>query len=250
MRCPSVVLVDRTSRPQSAARLAHVAGALQIQVERDFGPVWGVSACVGAARGTTVPADAWPISMVERPIAGLGVRADRDGRPAAEVLAGADWTLAASHVLLEMIADPRGDRLVRGVGVDPAAGRRPVRYLVEVCDPCQVFEYAVDDVVVSDFVTPDYYYRPDWPPGTPVDFLRALRGPLEVPRGCTLAWHDQADRHWYQRGPDGALQRSRQPGDPRRAPRDDRDQAFPADDRHDVAATRLAHRAGTSREPP
>ena len=34
-----------------------------------------------------------------------------------------------------------------------------MQYLVQVCDPCEVatFGYCVNNVTVSDFVTPDYY---------------------------------------------------------------------------------------------
>src|SRR5262249_30559521 len=133
----------------------HVARALQTQVDRDFGPAWGARATVAA--GEAAPEGAWPIYVVESPRAGFGVHVGPDGAPYAEVAAGEGWTLAASHLLLEMIADPRGDRLMDGPAVVSCLTHRRVRYLVEVCDPCRSFHYVIDGVEVSDFVTPDYY---------------------------------------------------------------------------------------------
>ena len=77
-----------------------------------------------------------------------------------------------------------------------------VDYLVEVCDPCEVFTFEVKGVTVSDFVTPEYYNE-HAAPGTSLDFLGRLSKPLEVPRGCYLSWMDPADLHWHQKLPDG-----------------------------------------------
>jgi hypothetical protein len=173
--------------------------------------------------------------VVDKPDAGFGVHLDAGGTPYAEVCAGAGWTLTASHLLLEMIADPRGDRLMDGFDFGAFLTHRRVRYLVEVCEPCRTFHYVIDGVMVSDFVTPDYY-RAD---GTAVDFLRLLRRPLEVRIGCSLSWQDPDDRHWHQKRADGALARSSTPIDPDRRARQDRDRAFPEDaDRHAVLAAR------------
>jgi hypothetical protein len=218
-----------------AARLIHVAQSLQTQVDRDFSAAWGARARVRAAPGTAAPDGTWPIYLVGGHEMGPGIHAGDGGDPFAEVTCGDGWTLAASHVLLEMIADPRGDRLMDGPRPAPGTGRRPVRYLVEVCDPCQVFHYVIDGVEVSNFVTPDYY-RAD---AMAVDFLRLIRRPLEVWPGCSLAWQDPEDGHWHQKRPDGTFARSAEPIQPGRRPREDRDRAFPEDaGRHTLAAIR------------
>src|SRR5262249_48892141 len=159
-----VVLVDRSREPVSTARLRRVVGALQTQVDRDFGMVWGATAQIGLASGTASPAGAWSISIVDEPDVGLGIH-DRDGCPRAEVRAGDGWPRAVSPVLLEMIADPRGERFMEGPDITPQCHTRRVRYLVEVCDPCQLYDYSIDGVQVADFVTPDYY-RADAARGT------------------------------------------------------------------------------------
>src|SRR5207244_12011882 len=58
-----------------------------------------------------------------------------DGQPYALVLYTQSWSLTASHETLEMLADPWGSRLVGGSSIQAGQGR--VRYLIEVCDPCE-----------------------------------------------------------------------------------------------------------------
>jgi hypothetical protein len=238
MAAPSVVLVHRSLEAPGAPSLDRVARALQTQVDRDLDPVWGVRARVTVADEGTWPAGAWPIYVVDEPRAGLGVHVDRFGRPYAEVRAGEGWSLGASHALLEMLADPDGQRFMLGRCLGSRSRRRQVGYLVEVCDPCQVYDYTIHGVQVSNFVTPDYY-RADAPVGTALDYMRELRRPLQVPLGCYLSWQDPSDGHWHQRGPDGVVTRSRRPIHLHRNPREDRDQAFAAGaERHDVTAIR------------
>src|SRR5207248_9229881 len=111
------------------------------------------------------PPGAWPLIVLDEPRAVTSVHRDRHGRPYAEVRAGDHWPLRASHQLLEMLADPDGQRFMLGRCLGSRARRRQVGYLVEICDPCQVFHYTIDGVRVSNFVTPDYY-RPAAPIGT------------------------------------------------------------------------------------
>jgi hypothetical protein len=244
MTGPDVVLVDRSREPASTARLVQVGRALQTQVDRDFSTVWGARARVVIASGTATPGGAWTVAIVDEPVAGLGIHLARDGSPHAEVRASRDWTLAASHVLLEMAADPRGQRFMEGPGIGSRSRSRRVRYLVEVCDPCELFHYEIDGVRVSDFVTPDYY-RAEAPAGTAFDFLRRLRRPLEVPRGGCLSWQDMEEGRWHLRRPDGSSATSGARGDAGLSTRDDRNAAF-ADDtgRHDLDAIWRAHSLG------
>ena len=247
MAVPSVVLVDWSREPVGQARLVEVARALQTQVDRDFGTVWGVEARVEAA--AVAPPGAWIIAIVEDPGARLGVHHDGAGNPRAAVRAGDDWTLAVSHALLEMVANPDGTRFMEGPDITRRSSARHVRYLVEVCDPCQVFHYEIDGVRVSDFVTPDYYRR-GVAPGTALDFLRHVRRPLDVPRGGYLTWRDPEDGRWHQRRPDLTITISRTLADANRDPRADRDDAFPEDgDRHDIAGITSAYAPGRSRGP-
>ena len=245
MAGPTVALIDRSAVPASQASLVHVAQALQTQVDRDFGPAWGARATVTAAAGSGAPPGAWPMYVVDTSEAAFGVHLGNGGAPYAEVCAGQGWTLAASHLLLEMIADPRGDRLMEGPEFGSCLTNRRVRYFVEVCEPCRTFHYVIDGVDVSDFVTPDYY-RAD---GTAVDFLRLLRRPLEVRPGCSLSWQDP-DGHWHRKRADGSLARSSNPIDPSRCARQDHEGAFPEDSgRHALFGVRRGGRSSAGRRP-
>jgi hypothetical protein len=222
---PAVVLVDHSSDPRSTARLARVARALQTQVVRDFDMVWGGRASVAVATGEALPAGAWTIAITGDTAVEPGIRLDRCGIPHATVRAGAGWTSAASRALLEMIANPDGARFIEGRDVTPRSPVRSVRYLVEVCGPCRSYQYEIDGVQVSDFVTPDFY-RGSAAPGTAFDFLRRVRRPLAVPRGGCLSWQDPADGRWHRKGTGGMYAVSDVPIDPLANPRADRDGAF------------------------
>jgi hypothetical protein len=225
MAVPDVVLIDRSRAPSSTTRLTHVARALQTQVDRDFSMAWGARARISPAPAMTAAPGVWSISIVDGTGDGLGIDVDGDGAPHALVRAGGDWTLAVSHVLLEMAANPRGDRFIGALDVTSGPSPRRVRYLVEVCDPCRLQHYEIDGIRVSNFVTPDYY-RADAARGIALDFLRRLRRPLQVPRGGRLSWLDPEDGRWRQRRPDGTLWIGDNHAEPSPHPRADRDRAF------------------------
>jgi hypothetical protein len=82
-----------------------------------------------------VPIGYWPI-LVQEDIntpGAAGVHLDKDGQPFALVQMSNSWSLTASHEMLEMLADPFGNRLVPGQSPKSRQGR--VEFLVEVCDP-------------------------------------------------------------------------------------------------------------------
>ena len=140
--------------------VARVAAALQRQATRDFGPLWEVSATLDAfPRLEDVPVGYWPI-IVETDIntpGAAGVHEDKNGQPFALVSMSDSWSLTASHEMLEMLADPFGKRVIPGKSPKEDQGR--VEFLVEVCDPCEAdqFAYTVNDILVSDFITPHFY---------------------------------------------------------------------------------------------
>ncbi len=226
-----VGLVDE-SASVPGSELTALATALQTQVERDLGPAWGVQARVAVGAGS---AQTWKVRIVspdELPQAAGGVHLSENGLPYALVAPGPQMTLSASHEMCEMLVDPFGQKLVTAPSLDPAAGGRAVQYLVEVCDPCEVFGYDVDGVTVSDFVLQDYFH-----PVTTgqVDQESKLSGPFDVPQGCYISWYDPADAQWHQKRPDGSIVTAREPSRLSTHPRRDRDEAFPDRSRHDLA---------------
>ena len=131
-----VALVSK-AKGISQTTLSRVAGAMQKQVLRDFGPIWDVQASVDSyptPRGR--PARRWPDRDLEQIDDGaLGYHVDDHGQPYALVKHTSGWEQTVSHEVLEMLADPFGNRLVAAQSVKPGQGR--VRYLVEVCDPSE-----------------------------------------------------------------------------------------------------------------
>jgi hypothetical protein len=94
-----------------------------------------------------------------------------------------------------MIADPFGNRLIAaGHPLDPT---QRVKYLLEVCDPCQTIWYPVNGVQVSDFYTPRYF-DPVHNPAAIYSFTGTLARPLHVLEGGYLTWIDPTDSGLYQ----------------------------------------------------
>src|SRR5205814_1452025 len=125
-----------------------------------------------------------------------GYHEDSDGQPFAVIeFEKENWSLTASHELLEMIADPFGRRMRAGNLPDQAIalGLQPtrVRYLVEVCDPCESekFSYEVNGIMVSDFYTPNFF-DPVTASGVRYSFSGAIDAPRKVLEGGYLSWHD------------------------------------------------------------
>src|SRR5438034_8703517 len=86
------------------------------------------------------------MTILDQSSAGLGVHLDKNGKPFAEIQAGNDWSITASHELLEMLVDPLGHKLIRDPDIDPASDGHQVEYLVEVGDPCEVFAYPINGI--------------------------------------------------------------------------------------------------------
>ena len=245
MRIRHVTLQDQSSLKLSLSQLQDVTQALQTQLDRDFTPIWGVHAQVQALdRGENVPAHAWPMAILDKSDAGLGVHLDKNGKPFAEIQAGDDWSITASHEMLEMLVDPLGHKLRSDPDIDPASDKHLVEYLVEVGDPCEIFAYSINAINVSDFITPDFY-NTNAPAGTDFDFLGRLSQAFDIPQGCYISWIDPQDGKWHQKQTDGSFITARERANPHKSPRDQRDIAFGEEEnrsRHDLLAIRRKYR--------
>jgi len=184
----------------SFSEVSRAGAALQKQLTRDFGPAWGVDATIDAfAKLEDVPLGYWPIVVEEDiKVAGAaGIHLDRNGQPFALVQYSNRWTLTASHEMLEMSADPFGNRVISAMSIKPDLGR--VEYLVEVCDPSEApeFAYRANGVSVSDFYTPNFF-DPVADPCVRYSFTGAIKKPLEVLKGGYISFHDPVSDHWWQ----------------------------------------------------
>jgi hypothetical protein len=201
----NVALVSDTS-VIDFSQVSIVAAALNKQVARDFGPLWQVDATVSAFdRLESVPVDYWPVIIrddINEPGA-AGYHTDDNGQPFSLVQADDGWTLTSSHEVLEMLADPFGNRTI--AGSPPPDSPKPVSefdrviYLVEVCDPPEAdqFAYTVNGVKVSDFITAQYY-DPNGTMGARYSFRGNIKGPHTVLEGGYVSFGNPVDNNWYQ----------------------------------------------------
>lgn len=163
-----------------------LVNALQIQVSRDFAPVWGVDAKL--SQNTAVPANAWALVLLDNAdqAGALGYHdLTANGLPLGKVFVkttladGGLVSVTASHELLEMLADPD---INLSAEVQDRSGHR--LYAQEVCDACEddQFGYQIDGVTVSDFVYPTWFetFRL---PGEQFDFQKKITAPFQLLTG-------------------------------------------------------------------
>jgi hypothetical protein len=195
-----VALVSQTEHV-ALEQLVVAAAAIQKQITRDFGPIWGIDADVAAfGKLADVPLGYWPIilrnDIHEQGAQGIHLN-KKNGQPFALVQVSDNWTLTTSHECLEMLADPSGNRTQAGNSVMRGQGR--VAYLVEVCDPCEAadFAYSVNGVPVSDFYTPNFF-DPVGAPSGRYSFTGAITQPHQVLNGGYLSWVDPESNNLWQ----------------------------------------------------
>jgi hypothetical protein len=201
--------------------LLRAAAAVQKQLTRDFTPIWGIRATLDTFEDLeSVPSDYHPVVVFGQPDELIG-RIERaigprytaelvDGfergkltglhtnaftrQPFSLVHVNEGWTVTLSHEVLEMTTDPYGNRLI--AAAHPLYEAERVKYLLEVCDPCQNVWYPVNGIPVSDFYTPRYF-EPVEIPGGRYSFTGEIVRPLQIIDGGYLSWVDPEDSALY-----------------------------------------------------
>lgn len=184
------------------AAVTVVAGALQKQVIEDFQPIWNRTATFVAVQSINqIPHYAWPVIIVDKPLGddALGYHLDQNNRPYALVEATASWTLTASHEILEMLADPSGNRKQVASTLDSSKFPGDVQYLLEICDPCEApqFSYTKNGIPVSDFITPDFYNSVARPNAS-YSFRGNIKQPMDILEGGYVSFFDPHQESWFQ----------------------------------------------------
>lgn len=185
------------------AALNRVAAAIQKQLTAELPRAWGLSASICVVnRVEETPLGAAPIIVVNDIRQAPGTfgfhrvwpnQANRldDDQPYALVMYEPKdlWSFDASHECLEMVVNPFGNTMIRSLSIE---GDREIDYLIEVCDPCGrgPAAYGIDGIVVSDFVTRDYYGPPG--PNRPYTAQDRLGFPRTLQRGGCLAWAEKS----------------------------------------------------------
>lgn len=184
------------------AELSKVAAALTRQLMGDLQRCWGGAGIVSPfADAADAPGGAWQILVVPDAAGRGGMHSipQHIDEPVIAIVQhqpNTMWSLAASHEAIEMLLDPLGASFRDGP--DPRGSGKRVRFLMEVCDPCQSFgcAYALDGVWVSDFVLPSFYQVSG---GTaPYTLKNNVLSPLSVTADGVLSWQDPDSGDWHQ----------------------------------------------------
>jgi len=161
-----------------------ITDALQIQIHRDFAPIWGIDAdLIFVPKGHKPDPTTWWLVLLDNSDQ-QGALGYHDltpaGLPMGKVFVKTDlqyklsWSVTMSHELLEMIADPDIDLTVFSQDSDTSG----YLYAFEMCDAVEddAFGYAIGSTRVSNFVLPAYF-QPGIP-GNKWDFMGKLTGPI------------------------------------------------------------------------
>ncbi len=188
--------------------------ALQTQVSRDFLPAWGTDAHLTfVPKGARPAPGAWWLVVLDNSdqAGALGYHDLTDqGLPLGKVFAGTDlaygyqWTVTASHELLEMLADP-DINLTVFVQSDATRG---LIYMHEICDACEADDlgYRINGTLVSDFVYPAWF-ESFWSTGaTQFDHAKKITKPFELlPGGYIGVFDVTSGTGWQQLSADTAV---------------------------------------------
>lgn len=197
------------------ADITPVVAALNIQVKQHFGPVWGIDADLTYyPAGTNPPLSAWQLLILDNSdqAGALGYHdVTKMGLPLGKVFAGTDkqnntqWSVTASHELLEMLGDP--DVNLSALVQDKSGAG--TLYAYEVCDACERDEdgYRITvkgkSVLVSDFVYPSWF-ETFHSPGTQYDYQKKISAPLQLlPGGYISVMHLGKNDGWTQKNAEG-----------------------------------------------
>lgn len=172
--------------------------ALQTQVHRDFAPAWGIDAeLTFVAKGAEPDHGSWWL-VIEDDSEYPGVVAyhtlTSEGLPQVKISVrnakqtNWEWTMAASHDLMEMLANPMLNLTVF-VTENGTTGKLYVR---EICDPVSSpqYTYKIDGVVVSNFVFPSWFESSRKPGTSQFDYGNHLVAPFELGTGAYMTVFD------------------------------------------------------------
>jgi hypothetical protein len=165
------------------AQVYEVIKAIQVQITRDFFPVWGINAQLDLY-DVHRSFDQWQLVFLDDAdqANALGYHSlTSEGMPLARVFvrttmeAGLRWSVVASHEILEILVDPYCELTAFNQDTENTG----IMLAYEVCDPVEsdITGYDIGEIRVSNFVLPTWFQ-----PGHTglVDFLGQLSGPCQL----------------------------------------------------------------------
>lgn len=173
---PVQISVYNLAKTPLPVPLAQIIVALQAYVDQFLGPVWNVACALTETPGPV--AGTWGLMFTDTTDSeGALAYHEDDGLPlskvfvATELQAGESVTVSASHELAEMLCDP-GCNLY---AMNPAG----TLYCYEVADPVEENTFAVNGLLMSNFVYPAWFGDP----GTQFDHVNVLDKAFTLAKG-------------------------------------------------------------------
>jgi len=197
MPLPTIAITN-ASTCLTDAQVEAVLPALQKQVSDDFKAYWEQDCTLAfLPKDQPLTRGWWQIAIADNPdqAGALGYHEmTSTGTPLGKVFAkldlaiGSSWTVTLSHELLETLADPWINWC--------AMGNDSKIYALEVCDAVESDDlgYKIDDVLVSDFVTPAWFEPTE---ADRLDFKQHVTKELELARGGYISIYDPSSG-WTQ----------------------------------------------------
>lgn len=191
------IAIVNQSTIASDAELRLIVSALDVQANHHLRPIWRISPVIldFVRQGERTEPGAWELLITDTSdvARALGYHTD-EGEPRGFVFArtcqeaGATLSVTISHELLEMLGDPDTTRTHTYGGA---------KYAVELCDPCEADQwgYRIGDVLVSDFITPEWFGAPK--SGASYDYARLIDRPRKLLRGGYCLEYTRA-QGWHQ----------------------------------------------------
>ncbi len=202
-----IIAVINQSTVLADGEVLAATAAFQIQVSRDFAPVWGIDAqLIFVPQGTQPPAGAWWLVVLDNSdqAGALGYHdLTPDSLPLGKVFAGTDrqygsqWTVTASHELLEMLGDPDINLCASVANADGSLRL----YAYEVADACEAdhYGYSINNLLVSDFVYPAWFESFRQPNSAQFDYAKAITAPFQLLSGGYIGVYDtSSSAGWTQ----------------------------------------------------
>lgn len=184
-----------------------VRPSLELQANRDLRQWWGTDQIQleFVARDSQPSPGTWWLTVLDNSdqAGALGYHdLTSEGLPLGKVFAGTDkqyglnWTVTASHELLEMLVDP-DINLTVFVQPDESSG---TLFAYEACDAVEDDKYAYDinGVKVSNFVTPSWFESFRKPGSTQFDFKNVTEKPFELAAGGYIGYYNVSSGSGWQ----------------------------------------------------
>ena len=197
----NVCLINEATTPLGV-NINDLAAALQVQVDRDFCPAWGIGkVTVSVSSSTSAPPGSWVLVLLDtadqQGAEGYHEYTD-DDMPTGKVFvkttqeAGDVVSVTVSHELLEMLADPGINLCYQG------EQQTPTFYAGEVCDAVEEQSYIINGVPVSDFVYPAWFEGFRTQGSTKFSFMGSVTSPFALAHGgyISIFQHGKWSQIW------------------------------------------------------